>query len=45
LSGGVHTRTSESSARNRTASPTIGSTSPRDLYVDNNTRISLIPFP
>ncbi len=33
------------SACNRTASPTIGSTSPRDSYVDNNTRISLLPFP
>ena len=27
-------------ARNCTASPTIGSTSPRDPYVDSNTRIS-----
>src|SRR5215213_2991037 len=33
------------STRNRTASPTIGSTSPRDPYVDNNARISLLPFP
>src|ERR687893_2218092 len=32
-------------ARNRTASPTIGSASPRDPYVVNNTRISLLPFP
>jgi hypothetical protein len=29
-SGGAHTRTSTPSARNRTASPTSGSTSPRD---------------
>jgi hypothetical protein len=29
----------------RTASPTIGSTSPSDSYVDNNTRISLLTFP
>jgi hypothetical protein len=33
------------SARSRTANPTVGSTSPRDAYVDNNTRISLLPFP
>jgi hypothetical protein len=39
-SGGAHTRTSAPSARNRTASPTIGSASPRNMYVDNNTRIS-----
>jgi hypothetical protein len=32
-------------ARNCTGSPTIGSTFPRDPYVDNNTRISLLPFP
>ena len=38
-SGGAHTRTSASSARSCTASATIGSTSPRDPYVDNNTRI------
>src|SRR5215218_2957034 len=44
-SGGAHTRISAPSARNRTASPTIGSTSPRDSFVDNNTRISLLPFP
>src|SRR5215213_2355332 len=44
---GTPTRASSSapSARNRTASPTIGSTSPRDPYVDNNTPISLLPFP
>jgi hypothetical protein len=36
----AHTRTSAPSARDCTASPTIGSTSPRDPYVDNNTRIS-----
>jgi hypothetical protein len=42
---GAHTRTSTPSARNRTAIPTIGSTSPRDPYLDNNTRISLLPFP
>src|SRR4051812_37719201 len=35
-SGGAHTTTSAPSARNRTASPTSGSTSPRDPYVDNN---------
>lgn len=29
-SGGAHTRTSAPSSRNRTASPTSGSTSPRD---------------
>ena len=39
-SGGAHTRTSAPSARDCTASPTIGSTSPRHPYVDNNTRIS-----
>ena len=44
-SGGAHTRTCAPSARNRTASPTIGSTSPREPYVDNNTRISRLPFP
>jgi hypothetical protein len=33
------------SARNGIASPTIGLTSPRDNYVDNNTRISLLSFP
>ncbi len=43
--GGAHTRTSARSARNRTASPTIGSTSPRDPVVDNNTRMSQLPFP
>jgi hypothetical protein len=32
------------SARNCTANRTIGSTSPRDRYVDKNTRISLLPF-
>jgi hypothetical protein len=32
------------SARGCTASPTIGSASPCDLYVDNNTRISLPHF-
>jgi hypothetical protein len=42
-SGGAHTRTSAPSARSCTASPTIGSTSPRDPYVDNNTRISRLP--
>ncbi|GAA2868668.1 hypothetical protein GCM10010517_28520 [Streptosporangium fragile] len=39
-SGGAHTRTSAPGARNRTASATTGPTSPRDPYVDNNTRIS-----
>ena len=43
-SGGAHTRTSAPSSRNRTASATIGSTSPRDPHVDNNTRISLPHF-
>src|SRR5450759_2321091 len=41
-SGGAHTRTSAPSSRNRTASPASGSTSPRDPYVDNNTRTSRI---
>src|SRR5215204_2452096 len=44
-SGGAHTDISAPSARNCTASPTIGSRSPSDSYVDNNTRISLLPFP
>src|SRR6266700_8205013 len=44
-SGGAHTRTSAPSARNRTASPTSGSTPPRESYVDKSTRISLLPFP
>ena len=39
-SGGAHTRTCAPSARNRTASPTSGSTSPREPVVDNNTRTS-----
>lgn len=39
------TRTSAPSARNCTASPTSGSTSPRDPYVDKNTRTSRLPFP
>jgi hypothetical protein len=38
-SGDEHTRTSAPSARECTASLTIGSTSPRDPYIDNNTRI------
>lgn len=38
-SGGAHTRTSAPSACRPTASPTIGSTSPRDPYAINNTRI------
>src|SRR6185437_13925680 len=37
-SGGAHTRTSVPIARSAPANPTIGSTSPRDPYVDNNTR-------
>src|SRR6266566_1806285 len=41
-SGGAHTRTSAPSARNRTASPTSGS-SPRPPSVDNNTRTSYPP--
>ena len=44
LSGGAHTRTSAPRARNRTASPAIGSTSPRDPYVDNSTRTSRLHF-
>jgi hypothetical protein len=44
-SGGAHTHASAPSARNRTASPTIGPTSPRDPYVDDDTRISLPRFP
>jgi hypothetical protein len=44
-SGGAHTRTSAPSARNRTASPTSGSTPPRESYVDNDTRTSRLPFP
>ncbi len=44
-SGGAHTRASAPSARSCTASATIGSTSPRDPYVDNNTRTSRPPFP
>ena len=43
-SGGAHTRTSAPSSRNRTASPTSGSTPPRDSYVDNSTRTSCPPF-
>ena len=39
-SGGAHTRTCAPSARSCTASATIGSTSPRDPYVVNTTRIS-----
>jgi hypothetical protein len=39
-SGGAHTSTSAPCSRNRTASATIGSTSPRDPYVDSNARIS-----
>jgi len=44
-SGGAHIHTSAPSSRNRTASPTSGSTPPRESYVDNNTRISHPPFP
>jgi hypothetical protein len=44
-SGGAHTRTSTPSARSAPANPTIGSTSPRDPYVDNNTRTCRPPFP
>jgi hypothetical protein len=39
-SGSAHTRTSAPSARDRTASPTTGSTSPRPPCIDNNTRTS-----
>ncbi|GAA3575357.1 hypothetical protein GCM10022235_51230 [Kribbella ginsengisoli] len=38
-SGGAATRTSAPLACNCSASATIGSTSPRDPYVDNKTRI------
>jgi hypothetical protein len=38
------TGTFAASARNCTASPTIGSTSPRDPYVDNNARIFATPI-
>src|SRR5262249_53615139 len=41
---GAPTRTSAQSARNRTACLTSGSTLPRPPYVDNNTRISCLPF-
>ena len=44
-SGGAHTLTSAPCSRNCTASPAIGSTSPRDPHVDNNTRISRPPVP
>jgi hypothetical protein len=44
-SGGAHKGISAPRARNRTASPTIASTFPSDSYVDNNTRISPLPFP
>src|SRR5215207_7699731 len=43
-SGGAHIRTSAPSPRNRTASATSGSTSPRPPYVDNNTRIRYTHF-
>jgi hypothetical protein len=39
-SGGAHTGTSAPRVGNFTASPTVGSTSPRDPYVDNPTRTS-----
>ena len=44
-SGGAQTRTCAPSARSCTATATIGSTSPRDPYVDNNTRTSWLPIP
>ena len=44
-SGGAHICTSAPSSRNRTASPTSGSTSPRPPYVDNNTRMSRLLCP
>lgn len=43
-SGGPHISTSAPMAWSCTASPTIGSTSPRDPYVANNTRISYSPL-
>jgi hypothetical protein len=42
-SGGAHTSTSAPRARNSSASASIGSTSPRDPYVDNKTRIPRLP--
>ena len=42
-SGGAQTRTSTPSPRNATANPIIGSTSPREPHVDNNTRIRTTP--
>ena len=44
-SGGAHTRTSAPGARNRTASPTSGSTPPCESYVESNIRIPRPPFP
>jgi len=44
-SGGAHIRTSAPNSRNRTATPTSGSTPPRESYVDSNTRISRFSFP
>jgi hypothetical protein len=43
--GSAHTGISAPSARNPTANPTIGSTSPCASYGDNDTGISLPPFP
>jgi hypothetical protein len=43
-SGGAHIRTWTPSACNCTASPTSGSTPPRESYVDNNTRIRYSGF-
>src|SRR5215218_6625308 len=40
-----HPSAAAPSARDCTASPTIGSASARDPYVDNNTCISPLPFP
>jgi hypothetical protein len=44
-SGGAHILTSTPCARNWTANANIGSTSPRDPHVDNNTRILATPIP
>jgi hypothetical protein len=43
--GGAGVRASAPSAHGSTASSTVGSTSPRAPYADNNTRISLLSFP
>ena len=42
-SGGAHISTSAPSSRNRTASPTSGSTPPRESYVNSSTRTFAFP--